>query len=578
MKEKQENVIGFLFRFAGRDKNRMIQGIIFAVSGEFAGTLPYLSAAILAGRAYSGTLTVPVALMWTGTAATGIVSKALLSAMGAVQSHRAAFTMTRNIRRAILDKMQRVPLGMILDTPAGTLKTIAVDNADKFEDAAAKLIPELPSRLASPLVYAAFLFTFDWRMGLGALVTLPPAILFYLLMLSGYHRKMELYVRSRNEMNASLVEYISGIQVIKAFGRTGEAFGKFARSVHFFHNTTMAWWNQAWLWTAAFKAVLPSVLLGTLPVGAFLFMNGDISMFMLIASLVFSLGFIEPFMAISQSMGTYSMAAADMAPVKDFLSAPEQVRPENPVILDGSAFVFERVDFAYHGDKKVLHQVSFETVPGSMTAIVGPSGSGKSTIAKLMAGFWDVTGGVVRYGGRDVRQIPFEQLMGEVSFVAQDNYLFDRSIRENIRMGKPDATGAEVEAAARLACCHDFIMGLPRGYGTSAGEAGDRLSGGERQRITLARAMLKPASVIILDEATAYADPESEASIQEAVGRLVQGKTLIVVAHRLATIQNARQILVVDKGRIAAGGSQAELLKTCPLYKKMWQQHTGGGR
>ena len=210
-----------------------------------------------------------------------------------------------------------------------------------------------------------------------------------------------------------------------------------------------------------------------------------------------------------------------------------------------------------------------------MTAIVGPSGSGKSTIAKLMAGFWDVTSGSVRFGGHDIRQIPFEQLMSEISYVAQDNFLFGKSIRENIRMGNPAATDEEVETAAKAAHCHEFIMQLEQGYDTMAGDAGDRLSGGERQRITIARAMLKQASVVILDEATAYADPENEALIQQAISKLVVGKTLIVVAHRLNTIRNADQILVVANGNIVGRGTQEELLRACPIYQKMWRDYAG---
>lgn len=210
-----------------------------------------------------------------------------------------------------------------------------------------------------------------------------------------------------------------------------------------------------------------------------------------------------------------------------------------------------------------------------MTAIVGPSGSGKSTIAKLMAGFWDATSGSVQYGGHEIKDIPFQQLMSEISYVAQDNFLFDKSIRENIRMGNPMASDAEVEAAASAANCHDFIIALENGYDTLAGDAGDLLSGGERQRITIARAMLKPASVVILDEATAYADPENEAEIQQAINRLVTGKTLIVVAHRLSTIRNANQILVIDKGQLIASGTHDRLREACPLYETMWQQYIG---
>ena len=248
------------------------------------------------------------------------------------------------------------------------------------------------------------------------------------------------------------------------------------------------------------------------------------------------------------------------------IDRPEPVNPEPRLEIQGLTCLDAE------GVKK-LDDVSFTARTGQITAIVGPSGSGKSTIAKLMAGFWDATGGTVSFGGQDIQNIPFDQLMGEISYVAQDNFLFDRSIRENIRMGDPSATDAEVEAAARAANCHDFIMNLEQGYDTLAGDAGDRLSGGERQRITIARAMLKKASVIILDEATAFADPESEAQIQQAISRLVRGKTLIVVAHRLNTIQNADQILVIDQGRLAACGRQEELLNTCPLYRTMWEQY-----
>ena len=223
----------------------------------------------------------------------------------------------------------------------------------------------------------------------------------------------------------------------------------------------------------------------------------------------------------------------------------------------------------------MLHDVSFAASPGEVTAIVGPSGSGKSTIAKLMAGFWDTTSGSVQFGGHDIKDIPFQQLMSEISYVAQDNFLFDKSIKENIRMGNPKASDAEVEAASKAANCHNFIMALEHGYGTLAGDAGDLLSGGERQRITIARAMLKPASVVILDEATAYADPENEAEIQQAINRLVKGKTLIVVAHRLSTIRNANQILVIDQGQLIARGTHDRLRESCPLYETMWQQYIG---
>lgn len=280
-------------------------------------------------------------------------------------------------------------------------------------------------------------------------------------------------------------------------------------------------------------------------------------------------------MKLSASSEQLTTIAANLKPIKAFLDISEQQRPEQQVQLDGSAYTFENVSFWYEKGTEVLHDISFYVKPETMTAIVGPSGSGKSTIAKLMAGFWDASVGVIRYGGVDIKNIPFDQMMQEISYVAQDNFLFNKSIKENIRMGNPTASDEAVIEAAKAANCHDFIMQLPQGYDTSVGDAGDRLSGGERQRITIARAMLKSSSVIILDEATAYADPQSEAQIQQAVNRLVHGKTLIVIAHRLSTIQNADQIMVVERGRIVATGTQKELLENSPLYRSMWEKHLG---
>ena len=438
----------------------------------------------------------------------------------------------------------------------------------------AHFMPELPSNIAAPLCSILLIFILDWRMGLASLITIPLGILFFAAMMRGYGPRMENYMRSANDMNSSLVEYVSGIQVIKAFNRSASSYGKYSKSVNYFHDSTMEWWSQCWFWNAAARAVLPSTLLGTLPVGAWLYMEGTLSLPVFLISLVVPLGFVAPLMKVSEAMEQVSMIKGNLEQVTAFLKTPELVRPSEPVSLGERTYQFEDVHFGYK-ETEVLHGISFQTRPGTMTAIVGPSGSGKSTIAKLMAGFWDVTSGSVRFGGQDIRQIPFEQLMGEISYVAQDNFLFYKSIRENIRMGNPAATDEEVEDAAKAANCHDFIMQLEQGYDTLAGDAGDRLSGGERQRITIARAMLKPSSVVILDEATAYADPENEALIQQAISKLVAGKTLIVVAHRLNTIRNADQILVVANGNIAGCGTQEELLRECPIYQKMWQDYAG---
>ena len=574
MPNKEPGAIRQLFDFVGERNSKMRISILLAVLGEMFGIVPFLMVALLADELYRGTTTMQRVLFFSGIAAICQLIKMLLTWRSSLMSHKISFTILKNIREAITDRMAKVPMGVMLETPTGTFKNLIVDNVAKLEDSMAHFMPELPSNIAAPLCSILLIFILDWRMGLASLITIPLGILFFAAMMRGYGPRMENYMRSANDMNSSLVEYVSGIQVIKAFNRSASSYGKYSKSVNYFHDSTMEWWSQCWFWNAAARAVLPSTLLGTLPVGAWLYMEGTLSLPVFLISLVVPLGFVAPLMKVSEAMEQVSMIKGNLEQVTAFLKTPELVRPSEPVSLGERTYQFEDVHFGYK-ETEILHGISFQTKPGTMTAIVGPSGSGKSTIAKLMAGFWDVTSGSVRFGGQDIRQIPFEQLMGEISYVAQDNFLFDKSIRENIRMGNPSATNAEVEAVAKAANCHDFIMQLEQGYDTLAGDAGDRLSGGERQRITIARAMLKPSSVVILDEATAYADPENEALIQQAISKLVAGKTLIVVAHRLNTIRNADQILVVANGNIAGRGTQEELLRECPIYQKMWQDYAG---
>ena len=574
MPNKEPGAIRQLFAFVGERNSKMRISILLAVLGEMFGIVPFLMVALLADELYRGTTTIQRVLFFSGIAAICQLIKMLLTWRSSLMSHKISFTILKNIREAITDRMAKVPMGVMLETPTGTFKNLIVDNVAKLEDSMAHFMPELPSNIAAPLCSILLIFILDWRMGLASLITIPLGILFFAAMMRGYGPRMENYMRSANDMNSSLVEYVSGIQVIKAFNRSASSYGKYSKSVNYFHDSTMEWWSQCWFWNAAARAVLPSTLLGTLPVGAWLYMEGTLSLPVFLISLVVPLGFVAPLMKVSEAMEQVSMIKGNLEQVTAFLKTPELVRPSEPVSLGERTYQFEDVHFGYK-ETEILHGISFQTKPGTMTAIVGPSGSGKSTIAKLMAGFWDVTSGSVRFGGQDIRQIPFEQLMGEISYVAQDNFLFDKSIRENIRMGNPSATNAEVEAVAKAANCHDFIMQLEQGYDTLAGDAGDRLSGGERQRITIARAMLKPSSVVILDEATAYADPENEALIQQAISKLVAGKTLIVVAHRLNTIRNADQILVVANGNIAGRGTQEELLRECPIYQKMWQDYAG---
>ena len=562
-----------LFYFMRPDKGKMILSLALACIGEALGMVPYIVVGLLAAGLVESTLTLSMAAWLCVAAAFGQVAKFFFTWRSSMMSHGIAFKALRTMREMMAEKMARVPMGTIVDTPTGTFKNRFIDNVNQLEDAIAHFMPELPSNVFAPVLAMAIVFAIDWRMGLAGIATVPLGILFYLGMMRGYKEKMARYIASEQAMNATLVEYVNGIQVIKAFGRSASSYGSFSQAVAEYHDSTLAWFRQSWVWMALVKAVVPCTLLVSLPLGVWLLSTGQLGLPAFMVCISIPLGFIGGVLKFAQAASQISRMDACLNVIWDFLGLPELTRPHERVELSGDSFSFENVSFSYHEGAEVLRDVSFQTKPGSITAIVGPSGSGKSTVAKLMAGFWDAGGGEIRYGGHDVRDIPFGQLMEHVAYVAQDTFLFDRTIADNIRMGRPDATDAEVEEAARAAGAYEFIERLPQGFDTPAGEAGARLSGGERQRITIARAMLKNADVVILDEATAYADPENEALVERAISELVAGKTLVTIAHRLSTITGADQIIVMDAGRIIARGRHGDLLASCPLYARMWADH-----
>lgn len=562
-----------LFYFMRPDKGKMILSLALACIGEALGMVPYIVVGLLAAGLVESTLTLSMAAWLCVAAAFGQVAKFFFTWRSSMMSHGIAFKALRTMREMMAEKMARVPMGTIVDTPTGTFKNRFIDNVNQLEDAIAHFMPELPSNVFAPVLAMAIVFAVDWRMGLAGIATIPLGILFYPGMMRGYKEKMARYIASEQAMNATLVEYVNGIQVIKAFGRSASSYGSFSQAVAEYHDSTLAWFRQSWVWMALVKAVVPCTLLVSLPLGVWLLSTGQLGLPAFMVCISIPLGFIGGVLKFAQAASQISRMDACLNVIWDFLGLPELTRPHERVELSGDSFSFENVSFSYHEGEEVLHDVSFQTKPGSITAIVGPSGSGKSTVAKLMAGFWDASGGAIRYGGHDVRDIPFGQLMEHVAYVAQDTFLFDRTIADNIRMGRQDATDAEVEEAARAAGAYEFIERLPQGFDTPAGEAGARLSGGERQRITIARAMLKDADVVILDEATAYADPENEALVERAISELVAGKTLVTIAHRLSTITGADQIIVMDAGRIIAQGRHGDLLASCPLYARMWADH-----
>ena len=560
----------------GKDEHgSLIFAIISALIGVALGMLPYFAAAQVIIKMLAGEKSLSLYLPWLGIGLAGYVARTLLYNLALSKSHKATFSILKTIRQKILEKLPKLPLGTVMDMQSGKMKQIIVDQVDGMETTLAHLFPELTANIVGPVMIIIYLFILDWRMALLSLVTIPVGMAFMLSVMGNYSKDYEGAVKTTQEMNGTVVEYINGIEVIKAFNQGKSSYAKFTDRVRANASYYYNWMKKSQFGTAAAYATMPATLITILPVGWLWYRGGSLPIETFIMVIILSLGIAEPLIAAMNFVDTIATVGTTVASVDELLSAEEQQHGDKEARIKGTDIELAHVSFGYHEDKNILRDVSLSIPAGSMTALVGPSGSGKSTIAKLIAGFWDVKDGTVSMGGVDEKKIPLKQLYDRVAFVSQDNYLFDESVRENIRMGRLSATDKEVEEAAKAAGCDAFIRALEKGYETNVGGGGAHLSGGERQRIAIARAMLKNAPIVILDEATAYIDPENEAVIQKAIARLVQGKTVIVIAHRLSTIRDADKIVVVKDGRIEAAGKHEELRKTCPLYESMWQAHIG---
>lgn len=570
-----------LMSVAPEYKNKMRLSVIFACIGELFSFSTYFFSAYAAGWLIKNSGDNPVdfdvLLKYALLAVGSLLLYFIFTGFSTIISHKISFSILAKLRQTLFEKLKVIPMGYLVDNPVGKIKVIIMDRVADMEDWVAHIMPELPSKLLHPILCIIILFLLDWRIGLSIFVPLPIAFIGMATMMYKYRSRMAVWLSSYANVADRSAEYVRGIPVIKAFAQDKVSYGKFADAVKFYHFSTMKWWKQSWFGKALMTAAMMTPQIVSMPLAFYLYGNGQIGIETLILSLILPISILPQTFAIMMSFELFQMASNTWISIQELIDMPVQKRPDskNKVDIDkNKGITFDNVSFSYHDGTEVLHNISFETKPGEVTALVGPSGGGKSTIAKLLAGFWDQSSGTISIGGVDTNKISFKQLAEEISFVSQDNFLFDVSIRDNIRLGKPQASEDEIIAAARAAHCHNFIMELPEGYDTKAGEAGGAMSGGERQRITLARAILKPASTIVLDEATAYADPENEALIQEALSHLVKGKNLVMVAHRLNTIKQAHQIILIDKGKIIAKGKHDELMKE-PLYASLWKQYLG---
>ncbi|RHU04588.1 MULTISPECIES: ABC transporter ATP-binding protein [Erysipelotrichaceae] len=577
MKQQKDNWVKILFSFAAPCKGKMALSVFCAILSVAGGFIPFWAVYEILLAFINQNVTLNGILIWCLIGAAGYLLRVACHGISTILAHISAYTILEGIRLKIADRLMKAPLGEVMGRRIGYLKNIIMDKVEDLEPPLAHMIPELTSNLLLPVAIFIWMLVIDWRMGLAVLISPVLAMIPMFFLMRNYNSQYAAYMEANNHVNSIIIEYVEGIEVVKAFNQSTSSYEKFVNAVQSFKEFTLAWFKSTWKSMNLMMAIMPTTLLGVLPVGLLLVQNGSISPAELAMGIILSLSIVGPLMKATTFINEAKSMEYAVEAANELLNLPVLLDSGKIVSIPHNDIALKHVTFSYDGSEQneVLHDVNLELPEGSFTALVGPSGGGKSTIARLIARFWDVTGGSITIGGKNVKELSIRQLSELVSFVTQDNFLFNCSLKENIRLGNPNATDEEVYAAAKAACCDEFIVRLDKGYDTPAGDAGKRLSGGEKQRIAIARAILKNAPIVILDEATAFTDPQNEDKIQKSIMALSEGKTLLVIAHRLSTIQNADQIVVLKKGRIVDCGKQEELLKRCPLYADMWKAHIG---
>lgn len=577
MNQQKESWVKILFSFASPCKGKMTLSVLCAILSVAGGFIPFWAVYEILLAFINQTVTLDCILLWCLVGAAGYLIRCVCYGTSTILAHISAYTILQGIRLKIANRLMKAPLGEVMGRRIGYLKNIIMDKVEDLEPSLAHMIPELTSNLLLPIAIFVWMLAIDWRMGLAVLIAPVLAMIPMFFLMRNYNSQYAAYMEANNHVNSIIIEYVEGIEVVKAFNQSTSSYEKFVGAVQSFKEFTLAWFKSTWKTMNLMMAIMPTTLLGVLPVGLLLVQSGSISPAELAMGIILSLSIVGPLMKATTFINEAKSMEFAVEAANELLNLPILPDSGKIVSIPHNDIVLDRVFFSYDGSEQndVLQGVSLKMPEGSFTALVGPSGGGKSTVARLIARFWDVTGGSITIGGKNIKELSIRQLSEMVSFVTQDNFLFNCSLKENIRLGNPNATDEEVYAAAKAACCDEFIARLDKGYDTPAGDAGKRLSGGEKQRIAIARAILKNAPIVILDEATAFTDPQNEDKIQKSIMALSKGKTLLVIAHRLSTIQNADQIVVLKKGQVVDCGKQEELLNRCPLYADMWKAHIG---
>lgn len=577
MKQQKESWVKILFSFASPCKGKMALSVFCAILSVAGGFIPFWAVYEILLTFINQTETLGCIVLWCLVGAIGYLIRVVCFGISTILAHISAYTILEGIRLKIANRLMKAPLGEVMGRRIGYLKNIVMDKVEDLEPPLAHMIPELTSNILLPIAIFIWMLAIDWRMGLAVLIAPMLAMIPMSFLMRNYNSQYAAYMEANNHVNSIIIEYVEGIEVVKAFNQSTSSYEKFVGAVQSFKDFTLTWFKSTWKTMNLMMAIMPTTLLGVLPVGLLLVQNGSIFPAELAMGIILSLSIVGPLMKATTFINEAKSMEFAVDAANELLNLPVLPDSGETVPIAHTDIALNQVSFSYDGtsEHEVLRNISLKMPQGSFTALVGPSGGGKSTVARLIARFWDVTAGSITIGGRNVKDISIRQLSELVSFVTQDNFLFNCSLKENIRLGNPQASDEEVFAAAKAACCDDFISRLEKGYDTPAGDAGKRLSGGEKQRIAIARAILKNAPIVILDEATAFTDPQNEDKIQKSIMALSKGKTLLVIAHRLSTIQSADQIVVLKKGQILDCGKQDELLNRCPLYMDMWKAHIG---
>lgn len=572
-KKKQKGILDYIFQFAGEYKGAYIKSVVFAVVGVAFSLAPYALMGDMVKKLLSGEQDFNIYLREGLVMATFWILRVFFHTLSTKTSHKTTFKLIGNVRIALADKLSRLPLGTVQGMPSGALKNIICERTDSMEPTLAHVVPEFTANLCAPIMLFIYILTIDWRIALLSLATLPVAGIAMVWMLKDSSVRFQRTQDTTKDLNDTAVEYIGGIEVIKVFGKVESSYQRFADAARKNSNSFIDWMYDCIIPFSLGMVIAPATLLAVLPIGAIFTMHGSLSLPDFIMTVILSCGLITPLITVMSYNDDVTKATSIFREISNILELPELERPEESMALPKNhGITLQNVHFGY-GDKEILHGIDLNIPDGSVIALVGPSGSGKSTIARLIASLWDVKNGSIKIGDVDIRDMSISDYNTQIAYVSQDSFLFDISVRENIRMGRPSATDVEVEEVSKKSGCYDFIMDLENGFDTVVGGSGAHLSGGERQRISIARAMMKNAPILILDEATAYTDPENEAIIQKSVSELSKGKTLIVIAHRLSTIIDSDQIVVIKAGNVEAKGTHTELLDSCRLYRNMWDAH-----